>query len=235
MLCQPKLHLLIIMIALGALLCLSMLCGCLVSRNQYLFHRKRNRSRRLGEASGCINCLMRNSNKPSSDSNPTCSSASQSPANNHESSVLNLRQIEQNYIHFYSTQNTFTDCETQSPNCDYYSNNGIYSKRAQIENFSRPTLLGPVSGCRQQLQRSSMTGFLENVEQPPSKQIPAAAAVPVHADGGFTLRNKSLIGGSQWDYEWVKEADSTKDKMRILCPIEMFPAKLGLTDDQSFM
>ncbi|KAL5103000.1 hypothetical protein TcWFU_009145 [Taenia crassiceps] len=38
--CQPRIQLLLIMVSLGTMLCLSMICGCLVSRNHYLFHLK---------------------------------------------------------------------------------------------------------------------------------------------------------------------------------------------------
>ncbi|VDD76793.1 unnamed protein product [Mesocestoides corti] len=38
--CQPRIQLLLIMASLGAMLCLSMICGCLVSRNHHLFRPK---------------------------------------------------------------------------------------------------------------------------------------------------------------------------------------------------
>ncbi|VDK36291.1 unnamed protein product [Taenia asiatica] len=38
--CQPRIQLLLIMVSLGTMLCLSMICGCLVSRNHYLFRLK---------------------------------------------------------------------------------------------------------------------------------------------------------------------------------------------------
>ncbi|CDS41598.1 hypothetical protein EmuJ_000926400 [Echinococcus multilocularis] len=42
--CQPRIQLLLIMVSLGTMLCLSMICGCLVSRNHYLFHLKSSSS-----------------------------------------------------------------------------------------------------------------------------------------------------------------------------------------------
>ncbi|KAM3178718.1 hypothetical protein ACTXT7_001984 [Hymenolepis weldensis] len=105
--CQPRVQLLLIMVSLGAMLCLSMICGCLVSRNHYLFHLKSSTSSpNLTICPPNGNFLtLRHSNDGSKPS-PTTQPNHLLPQNGVDeisvSAAFLQHEPEQNYMQFYN-------------------------------------------------------------------------------------------------------------------------------------
>ncbi|KAM7534297.1 hypothetical protein Aperf_G00000114347 [Anoplocephala perfoliata] len=107
--CQPRVQLLLIMVSLGAMLCLSMICGCLVSRNHFLFHLKSSSSTSSHDLTICppnANFLALRDSASGIKSSPT-SQPNQLIAQNGTdemsiSTAFLQREPEQNYIQFYN-------------------------------------------------------------------------------------------------------------------------------------
>ena len=107
--CQPRVQLMIIMVSLGTMLCLSMICGCLVSRNHYLFRLKSSNST---DTSPNLTICSPNSNFPSPHSVRRSSDSSQ-PSNGNQqvsspleemslSATFLQQEQDHNYIQFYN-------------------------------------------------------------------------------------------------------------------------------------
>ncbi|KAL5967643.1 hypothetical protein TSMEX_004612 [Taenia solium] len=109
--CQPRIQLLLIMVSLGTMLCLSMICGCLVSRNHYLFHLKSSSASSASSPNLTVCPPHTNLLAPlRSNDGPKTSVGIQPPrlsphSGNDEISISAAflhYEPEQNYIHFYN-------------------------------------------------------------------------------------------------------------------------------------